>query len=239
MSIELCFLVNLLADFSLIAATARGLGHLRLHRVGSAAALSALYGTLAQGMPALAGPPVQLILLIPLSMLVTRRTSLRGETLFALSLAVTAIVTGACAVYCGSPILAVAGVPAICGMLTGARRRDATALSARIEVVNRGRTSVLHACIDTGNRLTEPLSGQPVLIANESLIRDILPDSGFRAVAFGSVGGAGTLRCFRPDRVYIVCDGSRRRAPDTWIAVFPARLPGPAQALAPAEYILE
>ena len=238
MSIELCFLINLLADFSLIAATARSLGHLRLRVVGPAAALSALYGTLAQGLPALAGPPIQLILLIPLSMLVTRRAEPRTGALFALSLAMTAIVTGTCAVYCHNTPLAVAGVPALCGWVTGARRRYLSALPARIEVVNDGRTSVLHACIDTGNRLTEPLSGQPVLIANEGLLRNVLPAGGFRAVAYGSVGGSGTLRCFRPDGVFIETRGIRRRAPDTWIAVFPDNLPGPAQALAPAEYIL-
>jgi len=238
-SIELCFLVNLLADFSLIAATARSLGQLRLCRVGPAAALSALYGTLAQGLPALAGPPIQLILLIPLSMLVTRRTSPREGALFGLSLMVTAIVTGTCAAYSRNIPLSIVGAPALCGMLTRARRRSVTSLPTRIEIVNRGHTSVLHACIDTGNRLTEPLSGQPVMIANKALLRNILPDRGFRSVAYGSVGGAGTLRCFRPDRVYIDAQGARRRAPDTWIAVYPTRLPGPAQALAPADYILQ
>lgn len=238
MSIELCFLINLLADLSLIVATARSLGHLRLRVVGPAAALSALYGTLAQGLPALAGPPLQLILLIPLSMLVTRRANIHTTTVFALSLTVTAIVTGTCAVYCHNTPLAVAGVPALCGWVTGARRRRLSALPARIEVVNCGRTSLLHACIDTGNHLTEPLSGQPVLIANEGLLRDVLPERGFRVVPYGSVGGAGTLRCFRPDGVFIEVRGVHRRAPDTWIALFPDHLPGPAQALAPAEYIL-
>lgn len=239
MSIELYFLINLLADFSLIAATARSLGHLRLRRAGPAAALSALYGILAQGLPALAGPPVQLILLIPLSMLVTRRASPREGAIFALSLTITAIVTGTCAAYGRNTPLALAAAPMLCGAVTRARRRSMAAPNARIEVVNRGRTSVLRACIDTGNRLTEPLSGQPVLIASARLIQGILPDAGFREVAYGSVGGMGTLKCFRPDRIYIDFDGDRRRAPDTWIAVFPARLPGPVQALAPAEYILE
>jgi 8-oxo-dGTP pyrophosphatase MutT (NUDIX family) len=93
--------------------------------------------------------------------------------------------------------------------------------------------------IDTGNRLTEPLSGQPVLIANAHLMRKVMPENGYRQVAYGSVGGAGTLRCFRPEGVYIDVQGRRRRAPDTWVALFPDKLPGPAQALAPASYILD
>lgn len=239
LSVELFFLINLLADFSMLAAAARGLNCLRIGRVGLAAALSALYGTLARCLPALAAAPVQIALLIPLSMLATCRTSPREVLSCALSLGITAIVTGTCAAYCRHAPLAVAVAPTLCAMTTRLRRLSLTALPARIEVVNRGKTSVLHACIDTGNRLTEPLSGQPVLIANARLLRDVLPEGGYRAVAYGSVGGAGTLKCFRPDRIYIEASGRRRRAPDTWIAVYPARLPGVAQALAPAEYALQ
>lgn len=239
MSIELCFLSNLLADFSLLFATSRGLGCLRLGRVCLAAALSAAFGVLARGVPGLAAPPVQLILLIPLSMLVTRRTDPREVASFALALVSAALVTGTCAAYSRHTAAAVALVPTACAGATRLKRRCLTALPARIEVVHRGRAAVLNACIDTGNRLTEPLSGQPVLIANARLLRNVLPDTGFREVAYGSVGGAGTLRCFRPDLIYIDANGRRRRAPDTWIAVFPSRLPGAFQALAPAEYIIE
>lgn len=239
MSIELYFLINLLADFSLLFAAARGLGCLRIRRVGLAAALSAGYGTLAECLPGAAAPPLQLILLIPLSMLVTHSASPRRIADLGIALAVTALVTGTCAAYSRHPPLAVAVVPSLYALATRMRRRSLAEPRARVEVVHRGRTSVLDACIDTGNRLTEPLSGQPVLIANARLLRGVLPDTGFREVPYGSVGGAGTLRCFRPDRVYIDCAGRRTRAPDSWIAVYPERLPGPYQALAPAEYVLQ
>ena len=91
------------------------------------------------------------------------------------------------------------------------------------------------AWVDTGNRLTEPFSGQPVLVASAPLVRRVLPERGFRQVAYGSVGGRGTLHCFRPERIYIFRAGRRRRAPDAWIAVFPDWLPGAARALVPAE----
>lgn len=238
MSVELYFLINLLADFSLLSAAARGFGCLRIRRVGPAAALSALFGTLAHGLPALSGPPLQLALLLALSALVTRRFFLPDVLGFALSLGVTVIVTGTCAAYCCHPGIVIAVVPGLCALSAGGCRRRLSTVRTEIVIMNRGRTAVLSACIDTGNHLTEPLSGQPVLIASSSLIDDILPASGFRQVAYGSVGGGGTLPCFRPERVYIDSPGRRRPAPDTWIAVYPARLPGDFQALAPAEYAL-
>lgn len=238
MSIELYFLINLLADFSLLATASRGLGCFRFRRVGGSAVLSALFSVLASRLPGLAGPPVQLILLIALSMLATHRTCPRDVLACALSLAVAAIVTGTCAVYFGHVMLTVAVVPTLCAMTTRWRRRSLSSLPARVEIFHQGRRTVLNACIDTGNRLTEPLSGQPVLIANARHLRNVLPETGFRSIAYGSVGGAGTLCCFRPDRIYIDTRSHRRRAPETWIAVYPDRLPGCVQALAPAEYVL-
>jgi len=237
-SAELCFLIDLLSDFSLISASARSLGCFRLRRCALAAAMAALYGTLARVVPRLSGPPVQLALLPILSMLVSCRRDIQMTLTCAMTLTVTAIVTGTCAAYCHHIPLAVALVPALCGMTTRLRRGCLSALPARVEVVNGGRTAVLHACVDTGNRLTEPLSGQPVLIANADLVQKVLPETGFRRVSYGSVGGAGTLRCFRPGRVYIDVQGRRRRAPETWVALYPARLPGVVQALAPAAYVL-
>ncbi len=238
MSVELYFLINLLADFSLLCAAAGVLGCLRLRRVAPAAVVAAAYGTLARAVPGLNGPPVQCILLIPLSMLVTRQSDPRTIVAFALSLGFAAIVTGTCAAYSRHTALAVIAVPRVYALANRLRRRCLAETPARVEIVNRGRRSVLRACIDTGNRLTEPLSGQPVLVASAHLLRDVLPERGFRQVAFGSVGGAGTLRCFRPDDIYIDARGRRRRAPESWVAVFPEHLPGPAQALAPAEYML-
>ena len=192
-----------------------------------------------RGSTKLSGPPVQLTLLLPLSMLATRRTDPRTSATFALTLAVTAIVTGTCAAHSRHIPLAILLIPALCGLTTRLRRSWLSSLPARVEVVNHGQTAVLNACLDTGNRLTEPLSGQPVLIANAHLMRKVMPENGYRQVGYGSMGGAGTLRCFRPEGVYIDVQGRRRRAPDTWVALFPDKLPGPAQALAPASYILD
>ena len=239
MSVELCFLIDLLSDFSLIAASARSMGRFHLRRCALAASLAATYGTLARAIPWFSGPPMQITLLIPLSMLIVRRADPHEALTCAMTLVVTATVTGTCAAYSRHVPLTIAAVPALCGMTTRLRRDCLASLPGRVEVVNRGRVAVLHACIDTGNRLTEPLSGQPVMVINARLMQAVLPEGGYRTVAFCAMGGSGTLLCFRPEHVYIDFQGRRRRAPDSWIALYPGKLPGPAQALAPAAYVLQ
>lgn len=99
------------------------------------------------------------------------------------------------------------------------------------------------ALIDTGNRLREHRSNQPVLIVEARAIPRIaalvsdLPDEEKRLLPFGVLGGAGELECFQPDRVEILIPGTApQAAPPCWLAVFPGRIPGATQALAPPEF---
>ena len=238
MSVELLFLINQAADLSIIAAVSRGFGAFRLRRAWLSSVLCALYGVLAAVRPGLAAPGVQLGLLMPAAMLALGRASPARAAPSAAARAAPTLVTGCCAERCGHLAgLCVLAAPTACALTLRSQRMRAACPFAEIEVRNRGATARFAACVDTGNRLTEPFSGQPVLIASQKLLRRVLPEAGFRRVAYGSVGGGGTLRCFRPERIYIDRNGRRLRAPDAWIAVYPERLPGPAQALAPAAFI--
>lgn len=237
-SVEALFLLNGAADFCILAAVSRGFGAFRLRRTALAAALCALYGVLCALMPALGAPMVQALLLPPVAMLTLGRAAPLRAAACALALAAAARVTGACAAQSGRLAAAcVLAAPMACGLQIRRQRRMTNARPAEIEVFNNGTAVRFTACVDTGNRLTEPFSGQPVLIASAPLLRRVLPEAGYRQVAYGSLGGGGTLQCFRPERIYISQSGLRRRAPDSWVAVFPHRLPGPVQALAPAEFI--
>ena len=109
-----------------------------------------------------------------------------------------------------------------------------------------GRQVSLKALIDTGNRLHEPISGLPVLIVEERAVKKMLPPSldparpdkhlppRFRLVAYGALGGSGKMACFRPDELLVCYGEGWLRAPDVWVAVYPGKMPGGAQALAPA-----
>ena len=240
MCVELFFLYNQLMDFSILAAVSRSMGCFRFSRIWLAATLGAGYAVLGRLQPLLTAAPIQFILLIPLSILTVGRSPWRMALSVSLSLPVTALAAGACAdKLCTSgftlPMLLLP--PAL---TTGVRLRRST-LSVHpttIEVGHLSKSIRFPACVDTGNHLSEPLTGQPVLIASASLIRQVLPASGFRQVAYGSVGGSGTLPCFHPDRLYIWENGVRRRAPQAWIAVYPGRIPGAFQALAPAVFAI-
>ena len=113
--------------------------------------------------------------------------------------------------------------------------------------IKRGEYTVhLNALIDTGNRLHEPLSGLPVLIVGVDRIKRLLPSElipseperilppGFRLVAYGALGAQGKMACFLPEELLVSYGDGWMRAPDVWVAVFPGRIPGTAEALAPA-----
>ena len=103
----------------------------------------------------------------------------------------------------------------------------------------------LNALIDTGNRLQEPVSGQPVLIAAEYKLKNVLSENfevalaaerlppGFRLVGYKSLSGSGKMVCFRPDELLVSTGDGWLSAPDIWVAVYPGKLPGGVSALAP------
>ena len=62
------------------------------------------------------------------------------------------------------------------------------------------------ALADSGNRLREPFSGAPVIVARRSLFPDTETP---RVIPYQTVGGEGMLTAFRPHRV-TVHSGKRR-----------------------------
>lgn len=87
-----------------------------------------------------------------------------------------------------------------------------------------GKETLLNAFQDSGNKLSDPFAGTPVVICQYSAIKDLLPQalqeyfSGLgalpktsgdwarriRVVPYHVVGGGGMMRCFYPDRFQVV-----------------------------------
>ncbi len=66
------------------------------------------------------------------------------------------------------------------------------------------REVILPMLVDTGNSLSEPVSGLPVFIAEASRLESILSDETvLRPVVFNTISGADTCMCFKPDRVLV------------------------------------
>ena len=100
-------------------------------------------------------------------------------------------------------------------------REAPRSLTCRVTAVKNGKTAVFTARVDTGNSLTEPFSGTPVIVAEESAAGGLAPawGEGCRLVPFRTVSGSGLLQAFRPDRLTIQCGGRVTEPGEAYIAL--------------------
>lgn len=73
-----------------------------------------------------------------------------------------------------------------------------------LTVCYQGKTVHMYAFADSGNKLREPFSNYPVIIAD----RDKVPFEANRIIPFSTVGGEGSLKAFKPDKVTVAFDGN-------------------------------
>ena len=270
---EAYWLLNFLWDSLLMSLAARSLGYWRLRPVLVSAALGAtlacLSGRLSWPVAALAPLLMSLAASLRLEAPWRQAASLRLEApcrqaasgiCRAPALALRFLLASALAGGISSLIQRILGgwslsslgaSMALCAVSMGLvlRRRTAPVPpeTLRLRLLWRRRAVEFPALVDTGNRLREPLSGLPVLVAEEGLLRPLLPPGcdpaalprGFRLVGYGGVGGSGRMPCFRPDRIQALRRGAWRDAPDAWVALYPGKLPGRARALAPGDMAME
>lgn len=244
MCLETFLAVNLLADLMPIVATSRALGLFSWRRALAADALCALYAVIAVSRRGLwASPAAQAAMLGVLCCVLSGRMADRQFGRIVLSLCAAVLTSGGVAAIVhvsgvGAAILCPAfGSLTLCALFAA---HPPASINYQVEVslLVDGRTARFTALVDTGNRLREPLSGLPVLIAEAGLLRGLLPADGYRMLHYGAIGGEGRMACFRPAAVWVGHGPGRRRAPDVWIAVAPKRLPGVFRALAPSMFAL-
>lgn len=243
MSLEKYLLVNLGADLTLLWAVARALGCFDGLRTLAAGLLCAAYGAVAAFRPVpWAGLTAQLALLGGVAALLVGRRSIYLWGKAALLLAGGALLAGGTGILLSGAVRGPMGVlcallgAALLFMMLAARHPLRGDWQVNLALSMNGRTARFPALIDTGNRLREPLSGQPVLIAEKGLLCGLLPEKGWRELRFGAVGGGGRMACFKPAGIWIETGRRRARAPEVWVAVSPTPLPGAARALAPSEF---
>lgn len=125
-------------------------------------------------------------------------------------------------------------VSAVAGVLTVKSGRwvglSGKAKSAKVEVTLFGNSTVLHAMVDTGNLLCDPVSGKSVIVADLEVLRPLLPpllaracESGdfsaylkdherakrVRLVPAGTANGESLLLAIVPDAVTVTVGGER------------------------------
>lgn len=91
--------------------------------------------------------------------------------------------------------------------------RESSMRFCRLIISNNGKTVNIHAKADTGNSLCEPFSGLPIIVAEESAVSNVMPDSiknflqnadvdgTIRLVPFNGMGGSGVLPAFMAEKV--------------------------------------
>lgn len=121
-------------------------------------------------------------------------------------------------VFLAATVLAYGAVRLI-QRLTG--REEPKALLCRVTASRAGASVSFSARVDTGNSLTEPFSGAPVIVADADAVAVLIPpeEEGCRLVPYHTVSGNGLLRAFRPESLVIECGGKVANPPQVYIAV--------------------
>lgn len=107
-------------------------------------------------------------------------------------------------------------------------KRTFTKSMCEIKIFHENKISILNAMIDTGNSLTEPFSGLPVIVAEKESVKNIfsievLPSeiqtsqkndilkSRFRMIPYKTIAGEGLLPAFKPEKITLN-DGPPKQA---------------------------
>lgn len=116
------------------------------------------------------------------------------------------------------------GVGAFSGWVLLRGRKREKEQAGYCEVVLRGAEETLriHALIDSGNTLTEPISGAPVSVLDAGIFDRLWPEGlpGFRAIPYHSVGKkSGILKGYLVPQIMIVHQGVEQEYRNVYLAV--------------------
>lgn len=98
-------------------------------------------------------------------------------------------------------------------------KRENTIEICKVKLINNNSYCEFYGKVDTGNTLCEPFSQRPVIVVNESAVKNIAEEefskllnvstptatvkNNYRVVPFSAIGGSGILPAFSPNEVYI------------------------------------
>ncbi len=232
---ELFFLMNGWMNFWALFLTARlALIRFRPGRAAGAALIGAGYALLAFGLlPALRRVP---LLAAAALLLACAAYRVRPAALCPMLLACGLFLAGLCNFLLarGVPFwwaMALSGAAAgILGRAPG-RLRPAANEKTRLRIVWRGRAALLPAIRDSGNLLTDPVTGLPVIVIPTDRLRAAFPEIGeisidgaglpvgFRLLRVGTAAGSRLLPCFHPDAVELRAEGRAALPADAVVAL--------------------
>ncbi len=258
MRLENFLLLNACMDAALLCVALRWCARpLRIWRIALASLLGAVYAAAAclPRLASLRSLPVALIAsalmlcvaarwhrwlhLLRAVALLCAVTFLMGGTVFALAQALG-----------GLPLIAPLGAVLAVALGAAARRGMRRARQVRLAQIRLrygDADAEVEGLVDTGNLLTEPFSGLPVVIVPQALLRSLLPEGcdptrletlppGFRLVCAATTGGTRMLMCFRPSSMEVRCQGVWQPV-RAMVAIGLHAMPEGALALIPAALV--
>ncbi len=86
-------------------------------------------------------------------------------------------------------------------------------------VTNAGKTVTLLAFLDTGNRLREPFSDAPVIVAKKSKLKDLVGTCETRIIPAGTVSSSSLLVAFKPEKLVLKSSKSSETLENVYIAL--------------------
>lgn len=86
-------------------------------------------------------------------------------------------------------------------------------------ITNQGKTVTLLAFLDTGNRLREPFSDAPVIIAKKSKLNSIIGTSEIRIIPTDTVSDSALLVAFKPEKIVLKSTKSSEILDNVYVAL--------------------
>lgn len=86
-------------------------------------------------------------------------------------------------------------------------------------IQNDGNEVTLFAFSDTGNKLREPFSNSPVIIANRKKLEGIYDEKTLRLIPASTVGSRSVLKAFKPDKVVLKTSKSKEVLENVYVAL--------------------
>lgn len=109
------------------------------------------------------------------------------------------------------------------------RRRAPKEHLFRVRLTHGGCQVTFPCLYDSGNHLTEPFSGRPVLVVERDAVQALLTvppsveempaEKGWRLVPYDTLGGSGLLPAFLTDSAVVLLRGGERPLPPCYVAV--------------------
>lgn len=109
------------------------------------------------------------------------------------------------------------------------RRRAPKEHLFRVRLTHDGRSITFPCLYDSGNHLTEPFSGHPVMVVERGVAEELLPvppsvedlpaDGGWRLIPYDTLGGGGLLPAFSTVSATVLLRGEAHPLPPCYVAV--------------------